>query len=90
MRWRGRKQSTNVSDQRGQGGGGGFRLPGGLGGRRVRRPQGRTSRRAGGGFGLGNSSAHRDSALFFGYKSNDYSGTIGRWPWWRIGADLDA
>ncbi len=53
MRWRGRRQSTNVSDQRGQGGGGGFRLPGGLGGRRVRRPTGRTSRRAGGGFGLG-------------------------------------
>ena len=33
MRWRGRRQSTNVNDMRGRGGGrGGFRLPGGLGG----------------------------------------------------------
>ena len=56
MRWRGRRQSTNVSDQRGQGGGGGFRLPGGSGGRRgggFRIPRGGTSRRASGGFGLG-------------------------------------
>ena len=53
MRWRGRKQSTNVSDRRGQSTGGGmFRLPGGRsGGFRI--PSGQTSQRAGGGLGCG-------------------------------------
>ncbi|MGD9913959.1 MAG: neutral zinc metallopeptidase [Rhizobiaceae bacterium] len=32
MRWRGRRESSNVEDGRGAGGGGGFRLPGGMGG----------------------------------------------------------
>lgn len=32
MRWRGRRESSNVEDSRGAGGGGGFRLPGGMGG----------------------------------------------------------
>jgi predicted metalloprotease len=31
MRWRGRRESSNVQDNRGSGGGGGFRLPGGFG-----------------------------------------------------------
>jgi len=48
MRWKGRRQSSNVEDRRGRGGGGMF--PGGLGrGRRIRLPMG-GSRRAGGGF----------------------------------------
>jgi predicted metalloprotease len=50
MRWRGRRQSTNIRDVRGSGGFGGFGgmrggFGGGLGGGRVRR--------AGGGFGIG-------------------------------------
>jgi uncharacterized protein len=49
MRWRGRRQSTNVRDIRGEGGGLGF--PGGPGGA-IRIPMG-TSRGAGGGFGCG-------------------------------------
>ncbi len=57
MRWRGRRQSTNVSDQRGGSPGGGkFRLPGGLSGNRnsgFRIPRGRASKRAGGGLGCG-------------------------------------
>jgi uncharacterized protein len=48
MRWRGRRQSTNVRDIRGQGGGMGF--PGGRGGT-IRIPMGTS--RAGGGFGCG-------------------------------------
>ncbi|HTV70615.1 MAG TPA: neutral zinc metallopeptidase [Rhizobiaceae bacterium] len=31
MRWRGRRESSNVEDTRGSGGGGGFRMPGGFG-----------------------------------------------------------
>ncbi|MCF6320565.1 MAG: zinc metallopeptidase [Rhizobiaceae bacterium] len=57
MRWRGRRQSTNVSDQRGGGSSGGmFRSPGGLSGGRnagFRIPRGRASKRAGGGLGCG-------------------------------------
>lgn len=49
MRWRGRRQSSNIEDRRGEGGGfggpGGFRLPGGLGGAGG----GGGMRRAGGG-----------------------------------------
>jgi uncharacterized protein len=38
MRWKGRRQSSNIEDRRGMGGGmGGMRFPGGLGGGRVRR-----------------------------------------------------
>jgi predicted metalloprotease len=48
MRWRGRRQSENVEDTRGQGGGFGRGMPGGLGGRQVRLPMGR----GGGGFSL--------------------------------------
>ena len=52
MRWRGRRQSTNVQDLRGQrGGGGGFRIPGGLGRGRIGLPTGGRRVRAGGGFG---------------------------------------
>jgi predicted metalloprotease len=32
MLWKGRRQSSNIEDRRGMGGGGGMRLPGGLGG----------------------------------------------------------
>lgn len=49
MRWKGRRQSTNVQDVRGRGGGGRIRLPGGFGGR-ADRPR---MRRAGGGMGIG-------------------------------------
>ena len=58
MRWRGRRQSTNVNDMRGRGGGrGGFRLPGGLGGLGRRGgglgfPRGGGMRRATGGLSL--------------------------------------
>lgn len=53
MRWRGRKQSSNIEDRRGsRGGGGGFRIPGGLGRGRVGLPGG-GPRRAGGGIGIG-------------------------------------
>ncbi len=57
MRWRGRRQSGNVRDIRGQSGGGGMSLPGGMGfpgGRRgggIRIPMG--GRRGGGSFGCG-------------------------------------
>ncbi|MCR4267891.1 neutral zinc metallopeptidase [Nitratireductor sp. ZSWI3] len=49
MRWKGRRQSSNVEDRRGEGGGGGM-FPGGFGrpGGRVRLPMG-GSRSAGGG-----------------------------------------
>jgi len=53
MRWRGRRQSTNISDVRGQGGGG-FQLPGGMGfpgGGGIRIPVG--TGRGGGGMGCG-------------------------------------
>lgn len=42
MRWRGRRQSSNVEDMRASGSSGGFRIPtgGGFGGRRVRRAGG--------------------------------------------------
>ncbi|HWT31661.1 MAG TPA: neutral zinc metallopeptidase [Propylenella sp.] len=50
MRWRGRRQSTNIRDVRGSGGFGGFgRMPGGLGGSFGRGGV----RRAGGGLGIG-------------------------------------
>lgn len=56
MRWRGRRESSNIEDVRGQSGGGrsgGFRFPGGLGRGRVGVPgRGGGMRRAsGGGFG---------------------------------------
>ena len=47
MRWRGRRQSTNVEDRRGQGGG--FRIP--TGGGRIGIPRTRTSRAGFGGIG---------------------------------------
>lgn len=51
MRWKGRKRSSNVDDQRG-GAGGGIGLPGGMrGGRGMQLPTGR--RRGGGGMGIG-------------------------------------
>ena len=57
MRWRGRRQTDNISDIRGQGGGlgGGFSLPGGFGsgnGPTIRIPTG-GSRSGGGGLGCG-------------------------------------
>ncbi|MEM6666052.1 MAG: neutral zinc metallopeptidase, partial [Pseudomonadota bacterium] len=51
MRWKGRRQSSNIEDRRGSGGRGGFRMP--TGGRRVRIPTGRRSQKAGfGGIGF--------------------------------------
>jgi uncharacterized protein len=58
MRWRGRRQSSNIDDRRGRGGGspfgrgGGFRLPTGLPGGMGRRPGGGGGMR-GGGIGIG-------------------------------------
>lgn len=49
MRWRGQKESQNVEDRRGQGGGFGFPFPGG-GGRRF--PGGSSGGRGGGGIGI--------------------------------------
>jgi uncharacterized protein len=46
MLWRGRRQSSNIDDARGQGGGGG--LPGGFGNNRIRIPMGRGGRTGGG------------------------------------------
>jgi len=50
MRWRGRRQSSNIEDRRGQRGGGFGGLGGRMGRRPVRLPRGR---RAGGGLGIG-------------------------------------
>ncbi len=47
MLWKGRRQSRNIEDRRGMGGGGGMRLPGGLGG-----GMGGGMRRRGGGIGI--------------------------------------
>ena len=53
MRWKGRRKSKNVSDQRGRGGGG-FSLPKlGRRGGGIQIPMGGGTRRAGGGFGCG-------------------------------------
>lgn len=53
MRWRGRRESSNIEDVRGRSGGrGGFRIPGGLGRGRIGLPRG-GARRAGGGIGFG-------------------------------------
>ncbi|MBX3581477.1 MAG: zinc metallopeptidase [Rhizobiaceae bacterium] len=42
MRWKGRRESNNVQDMRGSGGGGfGRGMPGGMGGRQIRVPMGR-------------------------------------------------
>ncbi len=56
MRWRGRRESSNIEDVRdqgssGQGRGGGFRIPGGLGRGRVGGGGGGMRRASGGGFG---------------------------------------
>jgi len=47
MQWRGRRQSSNIEDRRGMGGGGGMRFPGGLGG-----GMGGGGMRRGGGMGI--------------------------------------
>ena len=47
MQWRGRRQSGNIEDRRGMGGGGGMRFPGGLGG-----GMGGGGMRRGGGMGI--------------------------------------
>ncbi|MEM7215423.1 MAG: neutral zinc metallopeptidase [Pseudomonadota bacterium] len=54
MRWKGRRRSSNVEDQRG-GGNGGFRLPGNSGatGRGMQIPMGGGRRSGGGGMGIG-------------------------------------
>ena len=49
MRWRGQKESQNVEDRRGQGGGFGFPFPGGGG---MRFPGGSSGGRGGGGLGI--------------------------------------
>jgi len=58
MRWRGRRESSNIEDVRGSGGsssggrrGGGFRIPGGLGRGRIGGQRGPVRRASGGGFG---------------------------------------
>ena len=58
MRWRGRRESSNIEDVRdsgnagrGRSGSGGFRIPGGLGRGRTGAPSGRVRRASGGGFG---------------------------------------
>ena len=51
MRWRGRRESDNVEDRRGQGGRGGFPFPGGRGGGMrfpFPMPRGRGGKRRGG------------------------------------------
>jgi len=50
MRWRGRRESSNIEDVRGESGSrGGFRFPGGLGRRRMGTPRGPIRRASGGG-----------------------------------------
>ncbi len=49
MRWRGQRESENVEDRRGQGGGFGFPFPGGGG---MRFPGGSSGGRGGGGIGI--------------------------------------
>jgi predicted metalloprotease len=53
MRWRGRRQSGNIEDRRGQRSSGGFGGLGGLGGRRVQVGLPRGRRVGGGGLGIG-------------------------------------
>jgi predicted metalloprotease len=81
MRWRGRRQSTNVSDRRGRSsGGGGFTLPGGLGGRSsggIRIPSGRTSTRAGGGLGCGTMAVIGIVLYFLGVNPMTILGQLG-------------
>ncbi len=79
MRWRGRRQSTNVSDQRGQQSGGTFRLPGNLSGRRggIRIPAGRASRRAGGGLGCGTMAIIGIVLYFLGVNPMTILGQLG-------------
>lgn len=83
MRWRGRRQSTNVSDQRGSGGGrtgggGMFRMPGGnRGGGGFRIPAGRTSKRAGGGLGCGTMAIIGIVLYFLGVNPMTILGQLG-------------
>ncbi len=76
MRWRGRRQSTNVSDQRGSGGGGMFRMPGGRGGG-FRIPAGRVPRRAGGGMGCGTMAIIGIVLYFLGVNPMTILGQLG-------------
>ncbi|MBL8577029.1 MAG: zinc metallopeptidase [Mesorhizobium sp.] len=64
MRWRGRRESDNVQDMRGDGGGGmGRGFPGGMGGRQIRFPTGR------GGGGISMSTIIILVVLFFALKA---------------------
>ena len=76
MRWRGRRESSNVEDRTG-GGGGGFRMPGGLGRGRIGMPRGGSVRRAGGGLSLG--TIILLVVLFFGLRACgiDIGGLLG-------------
>ena len=81
MRWRGRRQSTNISDQRGSDSSGGmFRLPGGTSGRRdggFRIPSGRSTRRAGGGLGCGTMAIIGVVLYFLGVNPMTILGQLG-------------
>ena len=63
MLWKGRRQSDNVQDARGSGGGFGRGLPGGFGGRQIRVPMGR------GGGGLSISTLVILVVLFFALRA---------------------
>ncbi|MEQ1944026.1 neutral zinc metallopeptidase [Mesorhizobium sp. VNQ89] len=64
MRWRGRRESDNIQDMRGSGGGGmGRGFPGGMGGRQIRFPTGR------GGGGISMSTIIILVVLFFALKA---------------------
>jgi predicted metalloprotease len=64
MRWRGRRESTNIEDRRGERRGFGFPFPGGSGG--VRFPSGGGSVRRGGGIGIVGLLIILGLMLFFG------------------------
>ena len=61
MLWRGRRQSSNIEDARGQGGGG---LPGGFGDNRVRIPMGRGGRQP----AAASAPSSFSSIIYFGLK----------------------
>ena len=78
MRWRGRRQSTNVSDRRGQDSSGGmFRFPGNARNGGIRIPGGRTSKRAGGGLGCGTMAVIGIVLYFLGVNPMTILGQLG-------------
>jgi predicted metalloprotease len=86
MRWRGRKQSTNVSDQRGQDSSGGtFRMPGSSRDGGFQIPRGRTTKRAGGGLGCGTMAVIGIVLYFLGVNPMTILGQLGG----GLGSGLD-